>query len=423
MIAFLFKGLIRDRSKSLFPILVVLGGVSLTVLLFCWMKGVRNDMIASTAHFQTGHAKVMTRPYAAEQDQMPNDLAMLGLDSIMADLSERYPEMVWVARIKFAGLLDIPDAQGETRTQGPVMGMAVDLLRTETEIGKLNLKTALVRGRMPAQRGEILISEDFARKLGIEPGATATLLSSTMYGSQAMTNFTVVGTLRFGITPMDRGAMVAEITDIQAALDMDNAAGEVLGFFRNDLYDDQSASAIASDFNSRFNHSDDEFKPVMYRLTDQQGLADYLGLIDNMMGTVVTVFIIVMSIVLWNAGLIGGIRRYGEIGVRLAMGEHKGHLYRSLIGESLIIGVIGSMLGTAVGVSISYYLQIKGLDITSLMKQSTMMINNVMRARVTPAAFVIGLIPGLLATFLGSSIAGIGIFRRQTSQLFKELEV
>ena len=423
MIAFLFKGLIRDRSKSLFPILVVLGGVSLTVLLFCWMKGVRNDMIASTAHFQTGHAKVMTQPYAAEQDQMPNDLAMLGLDSIMADLSERYPEMEWVARIKFAGLLDIPDSQGETRAQGPVMGMAVDLLRTETEIGKLNLKTALVRGRMPAQRGEILISEDFAQKLGIKPGATATLLSSTMYGSQAMTNFNVVGTLRFGITPMDRGAMVADITDIQAALDMDNAAGEVLGFFRNDLYDDQRASAIASDFNSRFSHSDNEFKPVMYRLTDQQGLADYLGLIDNMMGTVVTVFIIVMSIVLWNAGLIGGIRRYGEIGVRLAMGEHKGHLYRSLIGESLIIGVIGSMLGTAVGLSISYYLQIKGLDITSLKKQSTMMINNVMRARVTPAAFVIGLIPGLLATFLGSSIAGIGIFRRQTSQLFKELEV
>jgi putative ABC transport system permease protein len=276
---------------------------------------------------------------------------------------------------------------------------------------------------MPAQRGEILISEDFARKLGVEPGATATLLASTMYGSQAMTNFKVVGTLRFGITPMDRGAMVAEITDIQTALDMENAAGEVLGFFRDDLYDDQKASVIASDFNSRFSHSDDEFAPVMYRLTDQQGLADYLGLIDNMMGTVVTVFIIVMSIVLWNAGLIGGIRRYGEIGVRLAMGEHKGHLYRSLIGESLIIGVIGSMLGTAIGLSVSYYLEIKGLDISSIMKQSTMMINNVMRARVTPAAFFIGLIPGLVATFLGSSIAGIGIFRRQTSQLFKELEV
>ena len=42
-----------------------------------------------------------------------------------------------------------------------------------------------------------------------------------------------------------------------------------------------------------------------------------------------------MSIVLWNAGLIGSLRRYGEIGVRLAFGEDKGRLYRAMIVESL----------------------------------------------------------------------------------------
>jgi putative ABC transport system permease protein len=37
-------------------------------------------------------------------------------------------------------------------------------------------------------------------------------------------------------------------------------------------------------------------------------------------------------------------------------------------------------------------------------------------------SFFIGFIPGLLATILGTSISGIGIYKRQTSQLFKELE-
>jgi len=35
---------------------------------------------------------------------------------------------------------------------------------------------------------------------------------------------------------------------------------------------------------------------------------------------------------------------------------------------------------------------------------------------------VIGFIPGFAATFLGTSIAGIGVYRRQTARLMKEME-
>jgi putative ABC transport system permease protein len=57
-----------------------------------------------------------------------------------------------------------------------------------------------------------------------------------------------------------------------------------------------------------------------------------------------------------------------------------------------------------------------------MMQGATMMISNVIRARVTPVAAVIGFVPGLLGTVLGTMMAGIGIFKRQTAQLFKELE-
>ena len=63
-----------------------------------------------------------------------------------------------------------------------------------------------------------------------------------------------------------------------------------------------------------------------------------------------------------------------------------------------------------------------GFDIGPWVKNSSMMVDNVLRARVTPASAVIGFVPGLLATLLGTGISGIGIYQRQTSQLFKELE-
>jgi len=87
-----------------------------------------------------------------------------------------------------------------------------------------------------------------------------------------------------------------------------------------------------------------------------------------------------------------------------------------------MVGFFGSVLGTAIGVAISYYLQVHGIDISSMLKNASMMISDVMKAQVTPVSFFIGFIPGLLATLLGTSISGIGIYQRQTSQLAKELE-
>ena len=48
-----------------------------------------------------------------------------------------------------------------------------------------------------------------------------------------MQNFTVTGTVQFGVRVMDRGAMTVDISDAQLALDMNNASGEILGYFKN----------------------------------------------------------------------------------------------------------------------------------------------------------------------------------------------
>jgi putative ABC transport system permease protein len=300
----------------------------------------------------------------------------------------------------------------------------VDLLSEESaEREMLNLESAVVRGRLPEKQGEILISDDFARRLDIQPGQISTLIGSTMYGNMATANFTVVGMLRFGISVMDRGTMLADLADIQVALDMEDAVGEILVFFDDFVYPEDDAERIAGAFNGKYSDEKDEFSPVMYTFRSQGGMAEYMGMVDSAVGVMIFAFIAVMSIVLWNAGLVGSLRRYGEIGVRLALGENKGHLYRSMITESLVIGTIGSILGTALGLAFSYYLQVKGINMGNMMQSASLVINDVIRAKVTPVSYVIGFIPGLVATFIGTSIAGIGIYRRQTSLLMKELEV
>ncbi len=424
MIKFLLKGLLRDKRRSLMPILIVAVGVTLSVFLHAYITGLMNDSIEMNAKLSFGHVKVVSKSFAENISQMPTDLALLETGALKEKLSQNFPDVAWVERIQFGGLIDAPDEHGETKSQGPAMGMGVDLLSGKSgEAERMGMAKSLVRGRLPEMKGEILLSEQFSQKLGLNPGDKITLIGSTMNGSMSYYNFILAGTLSFGVQVMDKGTIIADIEDVRLALDMDDAATEITGFFSSGYFSADQAADVKEKFLSNFpNPENDEYAPVMLSLKDQGSMGQFVDL-SNTMGSIITfVFMLAMSLVLWNAGLLGGIRRYGEFGIRLAMGEEKKHVYRTLVYESVMIGIAGSVVGTAIGLFFAWLMQTYGLDLGDAMKGSSMMMPTIIRARITPVDFYIGFLPGIISTVIGAMLAGVGIYKRKTSQLFKELE-
>jgi putative ABC transport system permease protein len=423
MIKFLLKGLLRDRHRSLLPIIVVALGVMLTVVFQSWLTGVLGDSIEFNARFTTGHVKVMTSAYAENMNQMPNDLALLNTQSLIDTLKHDFPEMDWIERIHFAGLIDVPDSKGETRTQGNAFGFGIDMLSgNNAEIDRMNLRESLVRGRLPEKQGEILLSDEFASKLKVKPGETVSLISSSMYGEMAIYNFIISGTIAFGTPNLDKGTIIADIGDVRNALNMEDATGEILGLFHEGYFDAKKAQEISTQFNKKYHNPKDEFSPVMKSLREQSNMGVLVDYASGMMGIMISVFLLAMSLVLWNVGLLGGLRRYGEFGMRLAIGEEKGHVYKTMIYESLLIGVIGSLIGVSIGMILAFYLQHYGIDFGGMMQNATMIMPTVFKGRITTETWFIGFIPGILSTLIGTMLSGIGIYKRQTAQLFKELE-
>ena len=266
------------------------------------------------------------------------------------------------------------------------------------------------------------MSEEFSQKLKVNPGDTITLIGSTMNGSMAMYNYTVSGTIVFGTGPMDHGSVIVDIEDIRNALDMNNAAGEILGYLKDNYYNEKRINNMVTRFNTLYPHSDDEYAPVIVTLREQNSLGKMMDQIKGLGAFAVFIFVLSMSLVLWNAGLLGGLRRYNEFGIRLAIGEDYSHIYTSMIYESVLIGIIGSVIGSSIGLLGSLYLQRHGLDLSNMMKNATIMMPTVFHTRITSFAFFIGFIPGLLSTVTGTMLSGIGIYKRKTAQLFKELE-
>ena len=483
MIRFLAKGLVRDRSRSLFPLLAIIITVTLVIFGIGFMEGAMNNFLQSTAVISSGHVKVVTKAYKKESNQLPNDLALFDTKNIIQTLSDMYPDYFWTPRITFGGLLDVPDKNGETKEQAPVFALGIDFFSEKSrQVEIWELEKCLVSGRLPKDRDDALVSTKLAKQLGIGSGSSITLIGSTMDNAFTTYNFNVVGTFNLYKGQTDRQMMLVDISGARQALDMEDAASEILGYHNSLYYHDEEAVTIRKHFNITYSDSiaqvlrNEESKdilsymngwneintieksklpqqrsnalfdnqmydnseewgelsvedpsiytPTMVALRDDSQLATMVDFSTVALGVMAGIFLVIVMIVLWNMGLMNGLRRYGEIGLRLAIGESKGQVYRSMVNEAVLIGFVGTLIGTIFGISLTYYVQEFGIDYSEAINQlsTTMVMPNVFYAKVTPELYYIGFIPGVLATVLGTMLAGLAIYKREMSQLFKELE-
>ena len=90
-----------------------------------YVTGALSDIVDQNAKLDTGHLKVSPN-LMRKTDQIPNDLALLGLEELTASLQTQF-QMCCAPSNSFGGILDVPDQNGDTKSQGPGMGLAVNL--------------------------------------------------------------------------------------------------------------------------------------------------------------------------------------------------------------------------------------------------------------------------------------------------------
>ncbi len=431
MIRWLIKGMLRDRTRSLFPFLVITVGVALVIVLVGFMDGVIMGMMDSTAHLDTGHLRVVNKPFYDEEHLNPMDRA-LGSQKETGDWLKKNsdPAIEWSPRIRWGAIMDVPDEQGETRSHTPVMGMALDLLsKDSTELKRLNLAESLTRGRMPDKRGEILVGYQLARTLELEINKSVTLIGQTFDGGIATDNFTVVGFVRFGIFAMDKKMALMDLADAQETFYLHDMVTDWLGylpahvsFHEYDEYRSRLESALKALIDIHPSGWARDDLPMAVSILDQRHIRPIAEKFLVVRKFIIGIFLFLMVVVLWNAGILNGIHRYGEMGIRLAMGETHSRLILSLVGESLVVGIVGSVAGCALGGACTYALQEVGLNMGDAFAQSGLMLSDVVRARLSVGGFVRGVIPGLTASVMGTLIAGLAIYNRSEANLFRELE-
>jgi putative ABC transport system permease protein len=429
MIRWILKGVLRDKSRSLFPGIVVSLGVGLTIVMLGFMDGILMDMVDMTANLDTGHIRFVNTDFYKDEHMNPLDRSLPAQKETLKWLQENSPQKIkWVPRVRWGAIMDVPDAKGETRAQKPVIGTALDLLNDSSgEFERLGLGKNIIEGRAPQKPKEIIVGYLAARELDLKIDETVTLLGQSYDGGLAADNYTVVGFVRFGVNAMDKRMALMDITGAQDSFYLEDMVTDWLGFLpRGISYKDYGS--IKLDMEKQLETlkplpgwAEDDW-PVVKTVLEQRNLDTFVTTFESVNAYVVSIFLILMGIVLWNAGLLNGIYRYGELGMRLAMGESHGLLLKHLVMEAFLVGVIGALFGCVLGGGFLYYFQEYGIDMGDKLAQTGLMLSDVSRARVSVDAFIYAIIPGILANVLGTLVAGIGIFKRSEAELFRELE-
>ena len=431
MIHWILKGIWRDKTRSLFPFLVVTVGVTLLIYLLGFMEGIFSGMLNVTAHLDTGHLRFVNKPFYDEEHLNPLDRSLANQKEILQWLRKKGdPRIEWAPRIRWGAIMDVPDEKGETRSQTPVMGMAIEMLIPNSpESRRLNLDQSVIEGRVPSRPKEMLVGFRLAESLGLNLGDTVTLLGQSFDGGMATDNYTVVGLIRFGMAAMDKKMALIDLTDAQQTFYMEDMVTDLLGFLPagvSYVEYDRLKEEISIHLDELRNNpprdwaSDDV--PILLTILDQRNLRELAVKFELVDEIVVGVFTFLMVLVLWNAGLLNGVHRYGEMGLLLALGETHRKLLALMALEALMIGLIGSAAGCLIGGGLVYYLQEVGISTHGVFEQSGLMMSDVVRARFSLYAFVFAVIPGILSCVLGNLIANLAIYQRSEANLFRELE-
>lgn len=431
MIRWLLKGIWRDRTRSLFPFLVISVGVTLLIYLLGFMEGIFAGMIDMTAHLDTGHLRFVNKPFYDEEHLKPLDRALAGQKETLQWLRQNGdPRIEWSPRIRWGAIMDVPDGNGETKSQMPVIGMAIEMLeKGSTERKRLNLEQSVMEGVVPSHAKEMLVGYKLAEALELNLGDTVTLLGQNFDGGMATDNYQVVGFVRFGLAAMDKKMVLIDLADAQQTFYMEEMVTDFLGFLPMSVgykkYDSLKQNLmirlpVLKKSPPNEWASDDE--PLILSVLDQRNLRELSVKFELVDDVVIGVFTFLMVLVLWNAGLLNGVHRYGEMGLLLALGETHKKLIALMALEALVIGLLGSVAGCLVGGGLVYYLQEVGISTHGIFETSGLMMSDTIRARVSVDAFVFAVIPGVTASVVGNLIANLAIFQRSEANLFRELE-
>jgi putative ABC transport system permease protein len=243
-------------------------------------------------------------------------------------------EAAVVARERFEYTSGLPGPRGKTNTDGLLVGFEADEFREvdETEIQGAPRDEVFDR----LERGEVTVGKGYADEKSIEVGDTLELDGPS--GSRRARVAGIVETVLFGGQTV--GMSLKTIEDVYGVTGDSELALKATSADARGPLEHEVEKIVKRDYPNLSVLSNDELKADVEAQVNEQ-----FGIFYAIVG--VAIFASLFGII--NTLTMSVIERTREIGVLRALGASRWQVRRSIADESVVIGLIGALLGIAVG--------------------------------------------------------------------------
>ncbi len=348
------RNLLRyGRRTSLTAGLIILGIVA--VLLFVSVSGsFKNLIVGQITDSMLGHLQVHRRGYVASIDNLPLNLNLKPEAAAKVEEALKAMDQVVASspRLKFGAMFSNFTETTSIRLNGVI---------PERELAAMPmLSSRLAQGSATAgllERGKVLIPEVLARGMKIKVGDSVVLVATNLDGSVNGKTFTVQGVLGDVTGPGGRDGYV-NIDDARDLLrltepEVSEIAVRLKSLARLSQASAQLERALAGMVNPQGQPAVEVH--TWEGLTPFANIARMIDLLDLFIRFML-VGIVLISVM--NVMVMAVYERIREIGTIAAIGTPPGRILGLFLAEGVLLGLIGTVIGTLLSLGIVYALNV-----------------------------------------------------------------
>lgn len=390
MIKLALRNIFRHTVRTSLTLCAIMFGVIALILSGGFIEDIFIQLREATIHSQLGHIQVNKTGYSEFGRRNP-DAYLISDPATTAKSLEELPALKEILqRLQFSGLISNGNAES------PIVGEGVEAAK-EARLGTF---MRIVEGRNLNDDDAygVLVGQGVAGALQIAPGSFITLTTNTLDGSLNSLEFEVIGVFQTFSKDYDDRAIRITLDAAQELLSTDKIHTMVFHL--------EAASATDGFADQLRNKLGAEFE-ILTWLQIADFYRSTVALYKRQFAVLQLVILIMVLLGVANSINMAIFERTGEFGTQMAVGDPRKRLFRQIMVESAVLGVIGSVLGVLFGAGLAWGISQIGIPMPPPPNSNT---GYTALIQIVPLVLITSGVVG----FVASVVAAIGPARRSS---------
>jgi len=341
-----FRNVFRQRRRTLFTVLTMFGGFTLSSISVAWMDGSYNNIIDGFTRHRLGHIQIHEKGY---QDRPSLYRTIDGVAAIGHTLDGIERIESWAPRVYSAGLASV----GEKSAGSQIIG-----IDPEREAKTTDFDPQVAEGRPLSRQAshEALVGVGLAGRLDASIGDELVLLSQGADGSMANDLYRIVGLVDAGNTAINQASVYLHIDDAQDLLVLPDRVHEIAIVSQSP----KRLAELSSQIAAAIDRPDLVVEPwqVFAKSFYDAMKADQAG---NWVTLAILVLMVAVGVL--NTVLMSVLERTREYGLLRAVGTRPRQVLGLVVTEVAVMAVMAVIVGTFASLGINYWMTKTGIPL------------------------------------------------------------